>query len=274
MTTETMFGKAVKRREDSRFITGRGQYVDDVNLPGMQSVVFVRSPYAHAKITKLDTSAAEKHPGVMKVYTGKDFAPVPVPCGVTLPNSNQISPAYPVMATDVVCHTGQIVAAVIASDTGTARDAAELLDIDYEPLGVVVDCEKATQPGAPQVHPEVPNNICFDWKLAGGDIDAAFSQAEVVVKQRLVNQRLIPNAMEPRAVAGRFDKATSEITLWDTDQNPHVVRLLLCLVTGLPENKVRVIAPDVGGGFGCKVFLYAEQSLIALITKGLEVPVK
>jgi aerobic carbon-monoxide dehydrogenase large subunit len=274
MTTETMFGKAIKRREDPRMITGRGQYVDDVQLPGMQSVVFVRSPYAHAKITKLDTSAAEKHPGVMKVYTGKDFAPVPVPCGVTLPNSNQISPAYPVMATDVVRHTGQIVAAVIASDAGTARDAAELLDIDYEPLGVTVDCEKATEAGAPQVHPEVPNNTCFTWKLGGGDIDGAFAQAETVVKQRLVNQRLIPNAMEPRAVAGRYDKATGEITLWDTDQNPHVIRLLLCLVTGLPENKVRVIAPDVGGGFGSKIFLYAEQSLIALITKDLAAPVK
>jgi aerobic carbon-monoxide dehydrogenase large subunit len=274
MTTETMFGKAVKRREDSRMITGRGLFVDDLNLPGMQSVVFVRSPYAHAKIVKIDTSAAEKHPGVMKVYTGKDFAPVPVPCGVTLPNSNQISPPYPVMAIDAVRHTGQIVAAVIASDAGTARDAAQLIEVDYEQLGVVVDCEKATEPGAPQVHSEVPNNICFDWKLAGGDVDAAFSEADVVVKQRLVNQRLIPNAIEPRAVAGRFDKATGEITLWDTDQNPHVIRLLLCLVTGLPENKVRVIAPDVGGGFGSKIFLYAEQSLIALITKDLAAPVK
>jgi carbon-monoxide dehydrogenase large subunit len=274
MTTETMFGKAVKRREDPRLITGRGMYVDDLHLPGMQSVVFVRSPYAHAKITKLNTSAAEKHPGVMKVYTGKDFGQVPVPCGVNLPNSNQVSPMYPVMATDVVRHTGEIVAAVVASDAGTARDAAELVQVDYEPLGVVVDAEKATQPGAPQVHADVPNNICFDWKLAGGDIDAAFGQAEVVVKQRLVNQRLIPNAIEPRAVAGRYDKGTGEITLWDTDQNPHAIRLLLCLVTGLPEHKVRVIAPDVGGGFGSKIFLYAQQPLIALITKDLGVPVK
>src|SRR5262245_41083934 len=129
MTTETMFGKAMKRREYPRMITGRGQYVDDLRFPGMQSVVFVRSPYAHAKITKIDTSAAEKHPGVMKVYTGKDFGQVPVPCGVTLPNSNQISPMYPVMATDVVRHTGQIVAVVVGSDAGTARAGAEVVEV-------------------------------------------------------------------------------------------------------------------------------------------------
>ena len=274
MTTGTMIGRAIKRREDPRMITGRGLYVDDLHLPGMQSIVFLRSPYAHANITKLDTSAAEQHPGVLKIYTGKDFAQVPVPCGVTLPNSNQVSPFYPLMANGVVRHTGQIIAAVIASDPGTARDAAQLIDVDYEPLGVVVDAEKATQAGAPLVHADAANNVSFTWKLANGDIDAAFSQAEVVVKQRLVNQRLIPNAIEPRAVAGRYDKATGDITLWDTDQNPHVIRLLLCLVTGLPENKVRVIAPDVGGGFGSKIFLYAEQPLIALITKDLGVPVK
>jgi carbon-monoxide dehydrogenase large subunit len=273
MTTETMFGKAVKRREDPRMITGRGLYVDDLHLPGMQSVVFVRSPYAHAKITKLDTSAAEKHPGVLKVYTGKDFN-VGLPCGVTPPDSNIVMPAHPVMASDMVRHTGEIVAAVIAGDAGTARDAAELIDIEYEPLGVTVDCEKATQAGAPQLHAEVPNNVAFTWHQKGGDIDAAFSNAEVVVKERIVNQRLIPNAMEPRAVAGRYDKATGEITLWDTDQNPHVIRLLMCLITGLPENKVRVIAPDVGGGFGSKIFLYAEQPLIALMTKELGVPLK
>ena len=274
MTTETMFGKAIKRKEDPRFITGRGSYVDDLHLPDMQTVVFVRSPYAHAKITKIDTSAAEKHPGVMKIYTGKDFGQIPVPTGVNLPNSNQVSPMYPVMATDVVRHTGEIVATVVASDAGTARDAAQLVQVDYEPLGVAVDAEKATQAGAPQVHADAANNIAFTWKLGGGDVNAAFGQAEVVVKQRLVNQRLIPNAIEPRAVAGRYDRGTGEITLWDTDQNPHIIRLLICLVTGLPENKLRVIAPDVGGGFGSKIHLYAEQPLIALISKDLGVPVK
>src|SRR5262249_24764774 len=206
MTTETMFGKAIRRREDPRLITGGGMYVDDVHLPGMQSVVFLRSPYAHAKIAKIDTSAAEQHPGVMKVYTGKDFPQVPVPCGVTLPNSNQVSPLYPMIATDVVRHTGEIVAVVIASDAGTARDAAQLINVDYEPLGVAVDAEKATQAGAAQVHADAANNVAFTWKFGGGDIDAAFGQAEVVVKQRLVNQRLIPNAIEPRAVAGRYEK--------------------------------------------------------------------
>ena len=168
MTTETMFGKAVRRKEDPRFITGRGSYVDDLHLPGMQTVVFLRSPYAHARIVKIDTSAAEKHPGVMKVYTGKDFPAVPVPCGVTLPNSGQISPFYPMIATDVVRHTGEIIAAVIASDPGTARDAAELIQVDYEPLGVVVDAEKATAPGAPQVHAEIANNT----SLPGGSAAA------------------------------------------------------------------------------------------------------
>ncbi len=273
MTTESMFGKAIKRREDPRMITGQGMYVDDVSLTGVNSLVFVRSPYAHAKITSIDTSAAEKHPGVLKVYTGKDFN-VPVPCGVTLPNSNQITPAHPVIATDVVNYAGEIVAAVVASSAGAARDAAELIQIDYEPLPVTVEVEASTQPGAPLVHAEIPNNVSFTWKLQGGDIDAAFNQAEVVVKQRLVNQRLIPNAMESRAVAARFDKATGDITIWDTNQNPHLIRLLLCLVTGLPENKVRVIAPDVGGGFGSKIFLYAEQPIVALIAKDLKTAVK
>ena len=274
MTTVTI-GQAVKRREDPRMITGRGLYVDDLHLPGMQSVVFLRSPYAHARITRLDTSAAEQHPGVLKVYTGKDFAHVTtLPCGVNPPNSNLVSVNHPLIAIDVVRHTGEIVAAVVASDAGTARDAAQLIQVDYEPLPVVVDAEKATQPGAPQVHANAANNVAFTWRQKGGDIDAAFAQAEVVVKQRLVNQRLIPNAMEPRAVAGRYDVGTGEITLWDTDQNPHVIRLLICLITGLPENKLRVIAPDVGGGFGSKIHLYAEQPLIALIAKDLGVPVK
>ena len=273
-TSETMFGRALKRREDPRLITGRGQYVDDVNLPGMQRVVFVRSPHAHAKILSIDTAAAEAHPGVMKVYTGKDFPAVPVPCGVTLPDSSQVTPFYPMIATDRVRHVGQVVAVVIASDAGTARDAADKLEIEYETMGVVVDAEKATEPGAPLVHDEIANNVSFTWKFGGGDVAAAFAGADLVVKQRLVNQRLIPNAMEPRAVAGRFDRTTGEITLWDTDQNPHVIRLLMALVTGLPEQKLRVIAPDVGGGFGSKIFLYCEQLLIALITKDLAVPVK
>ncbi len=275
-TTPTkMVGQAVKRREDPRLITGRGMFVDDVHLPGMQSVVFLRSPYAHARITKLDTAAAAQHPGVLKIYTGQDFTQVTtLPCGVNPPKANLVVTNHPLMATDVVRHTGEIVAAVIASDSGAARDAAQLIEVDYEPLGVAVDTEQATKPGAAQVYAEAANNVAFTWHHGGGNIDAAFAQAEVVVKERLVNQRLIPNAMEPRAVAGRYDHGTGEITLWDTDQNPHVIRLLMCLITGLSENKVRVIAPDVGGGFGSKIFLYAEQPLIALITKDLGVPVK
>jgi carbon-monoxide dehydrogenase large subunit len=274
MTTETMFGRALKRREDPRLITGRGQYVDDISLPGVQRVFFLRSPYAHAKILSIDTSAAAAHPGVLKVYTGKDLPATPVPCGVNLPNSNQKTPPYTMIATDRVRHTGEIVAVVVASDAGTARDAMEKIQVEYEPLPVVVDSEKAVQEGAPQLWDGIDNNITFDWHFGGGDVDAAFADAEVVIKQRLVNQRLIPNAMEPRAVAGRFDRATGELTLWDTNQNPHIIRLLISMLTGLPENKLRVIAPDVGGGFGSKIFLYAEQLLITAIAQDLTVPVK
>ncbi|MBX0328913.1 xanthine dehydrogenase family protein molybdopterin-binding subunit [Oscillochloris sp. ZM17-4] len=274
MTTETMFGRALKRREDPRLITGRGQYVDDIQIPGVQRIFFLRSPYAHAMITSIDTSAAEAHPGVMKVYTGKDLPAVPVPCGVNLPDSNQKTPPYFMIATDRVRHTGEIVAAVVASDIGTARDAAEKIVVEYDPLPVVVDAEKSVMDGAPQLYDGIDNNITFDWKLGGGDIDAAFAGAEVVIKQRLVNQRLIPNAMEPRAVAGRYDSATGDLTLWDTDQNPHIIRLLICMLTGIAENKLRVIAPDVGGGFGSKIFLYAEQLLVTTITKDLATPVK
>lgn len=272
--TETMFGRALKRREDPRLITGRGQYVDDVRLAGVQRVVFVRSPHAHAKIVSIDTSAAAAHPGVTKVYTGKDLPAIPVPCGVNLPNSNQKTPPYMMIATDRVRHTGEIVAAVVAQDYATARDAAELIEVEYETLPVVVDAEQAIQDGAPQLYDGIANNITFDWKLGGGDVDAAFAGADTVIKQRLVNQRLIPNPMEPRACAGRFDRGTGELTIWDTDQNPHIIRLLICMLTGLAESKVRVIAPDVGGGFGAKIFLYAEQLLITTIAQELDTPVK
>ncbi|GAB4438396.1 MAG: molybdopterin-dependent oxidoreductase [Chloroflexi bacterium OHK40] len=274
MTTETMFGRAIKRREDPRLITGRGNYVDDVKLPGMQRVFFVRSPHAHARIVSIDTAAAEAHPGVMKVFTAKNLPATPVPCGVTIPNIGQKTPGYTMIASDRVRYVGQIVAAVVASDLGTARDAAEKINVEYETLPVVVDAEKATEDGAPLVHDEIANNTSFVWRLDGGDIDAAFGEADVVVKQRLVNQRLIPNAIEPRAVVGRFDRVTGEMTLWDTNQNPHIIRLLISLLTGLPESKLRVIAPDVGGGFGSKIFLYAEQLLVTAIAQDLQVPIK
>src|SRR5690606_4354017 len=224
-TSERFVGTAMKRREDPRFITGRGLFVDDINLPGMQRVVFLRSPYAHAKITRLDTSAAEQHPGVLKVYTGKDFSHVGgLPCGVVVPGAYQKTPNHPVIAIDEVNYVGEIVAAVVAADTGTAKDAAQLIEVEYEPLPGTVDTEKSTEPGAPEVHPDAPNNIAIDWTYRNGDIDSAFNEADVVVKQRLVNQRLIPNAIEPRAVAARFDQGTGELTVWDTDQNPHLIR--------------------------------------------------
>ncbi len=271
-----LIGSAVKRKEDPRMITGHGRYVDDVQLPNMHYVAFLRSPHAHAAIKSIDTSRASALPGVSKVYTGKDFEGKigSIPCGVNLPNSNQKTPNHPAMAIDRVRHVGEIVAAVVAKDRATAKDALDLIQVEYDPLPAVVDARKATQPGAPLVHSDIENNLAFTWNLQTGDLDKAFSEADVIVRQELVNQRLIPNAMEPRAVVASYDAATGELTLWDTDQNPHLIRLLLCLITGMPEHKVRVIAPDVGGGFGSKIYLYPEQPLLSMISKELGVPVK
>ncbi len=271
-----LIGSAVKRKEDPRMITGRGRYVDDVQPLNLHYVAFLRSPHAHARIRGIDTSKAAALPGVVKVYTGKDFEGKigSLPCGVNLPNSNQKTPNHPAMAVDRVRYVGEIVAAVVAKDRATAKDALELIEVHYEPLPAVADARKAVQPGAPLVHDDIENNTAFVWNLQTGEVEQAFRDAEVVVRQELVNQRLIPNAMEPRAVVANFDTASGELTLWDTDQNPHLIRLLLCLITGLPEHKVRVIAPDVGGGFGSKIYLYAEQPLLALMSKELGLPLK
>ncbi|HXU87571.1 MAG TPA: molybdopterin cofactor-binding domain-containing protein [Methylomirabilota bacterium] len=284
-TTERLFGKSIKRREDPRFITGRGQYVDDLKLPGMTYAAFVRSPHAHARIKSIDVSQAKAHPGVVAVFTGKDMAGVnSLPCGWDLRKSKNIPgvvqdlamvPHMP-LTSDVARHVGDPVAVVIADSQLAAIDAAEKVNVAWEPLPAVTATEKATASGAAQVHADAPGNVAFKWALGdAAATDAAFKNAAVTVKKRIVNQRLVANAMEPRACVARFDVATGELTLWVTSQNPHVHRLLMCaFVLGIPEHKVRVIAPDVGGGFGSKIFLYNEEVVCSWASRQLKRPIR
>ena len=268
--------------EDQRFITGAGQYVDDINRPGQTYAVFVRSPHAHATINGIDTAAAKAAPGVVGVFTGADLAKDKIGgliCGWMI-HSKDGSPmkagAHPALAVGKVRYVGDHVAVVIAETLAQARDAAELVEVDYDPLPVAVDLSKSQDAGQPQVHDEAPGNTVYEWHLGNKDeTDAAFSKAKHVTKLDLVNNRLIPNAMEPRAAIGDYDSGTGTFTLWTTSQNPHVARLVLSAFIGIaPENKLRVIAPDVGGGFGSKIFIYAEETVCAWASKKVRRPVK
>jgi len=286
VAADRLFGKSIKRREDPRFITGRGRYVDDVKLPGMTYAAFVRSPHAHARIRKIDTAAALRHPGVVAVFTGKDMAGVnSLPCGWDLRKEKNIPgvvqdlamvPHMP-LTSDAARHVGDPVAVVIADSHEAAVDGAEKVQVDWEPLPAVTVTEKAAASGAPKLHDGAPGNVAFKWEI--GDraaTDAAFrTPGAVTVKKRIVNQRLVANAMEPRACVARYDEATEELTLWVTSQNPHVHRLLMCaFVLGIPEHKVRVIAPDVGGGFGSKVFLYNEEVVCSWASRKIKRPIR
>jgi carbon-monoxide dehydrogenase large subunit len=284
-TAERLFGKSIKRREDPRLITGQGRYVDDVKLPGTTCAAFVRSPHAHARIRTIDTSAAKSHPGVVAVFTGSDMTGVnSLPCGWDLRKEKGIPgvvqdlamvPHMPLTA-DVARHVGDPVAVVIADSQGAALDAADKVKVDWEVLPSVTATEHAAATGAAQIHAGAPGNVAFKWAL-GDDAatDAAFTSAAVTVKKRIVNQRLVANAMEPRACLARYDDGTGELTLWVTSQNPHVHRLLMCaFVLGIPEHKVRVIAPDVGGGFGSKIFLYNEEVVCSWASRRLKRPVR
>jgi carbon-monoxide dehydrogenase large subunit len=273
--TERLFGSSIKRREDPRLITGKGNYVDDVKLPGMTYAAFVRSPHAHARIRSVDTSAARDMKGVVAIYTGDDLVKSgvkPIPVGWLLPNI-KIPPHYP-LAVGKARHMGEAVAVVIAETPFLARDAADRVEVDYEPLPPVVEGNKAI--GATALHDEAKDNVCFRWAL--GDkaaTDKAFSGAAKVVKQKFVNHRLIPNAIEPRAALASANPGTGEVTLWLTTQNPHVHRLLMsAFVLGMPEHKLRVISPDVGGGFGSKIFVYPEECVVTWATRALSRPVK
>jgi len=278
MATKVM-GAAIKRKEDPRLITGEAKYLDDVKLTGMVHAAILRSPYAHAKIKRINTQRARKHPGVVAVFTGEDFKDLPaLPCAWQAEagriQNNVNTPR--VLEIDRVTHTGAGVVVVIADDRYTAEDALGLIEVDYEPLPVVVDAEKATFAGAPQIHENAPNNICMDWKNGNKEgTDAALASSEVVVKQRLVNQRLIPNVMEVRGCIAQYQPASEEYTVWMTSQDPHIMRLLMtAFVFGIPETKMRVLTAQVGGGFGTKIFLYPEYCLMAALAKKVGRPVK
>ena len=250
-----VFGSGIRRREDPRLLTGTARYTADITVPGMVHAAVLRSPHGHARIRRIDTSRAKTAPGVIAVYTAADAEGVLqcIPCAWLLPNAGlKISP-YRALATDAVRYVGDAVAVVVADSEYQAYDALERIDVDYEPLPAVVDPRKAAETGAPQLHEDIPGNLAFHWTVEGGDVAAAFASADVVVRDRIVQQRLIPTAMETRGALAQFTPATGELTIWNTTQNPHIVRFIMSLVTGVPEDRLRVVAPEVGGGFGSKI---------------------
>lgn len=275
MTTR-IFGSGIKRREDPRLITGKARYTDDMQLPGMLYMSVVRSPYAHAKIKRIDTSAAKKMPGVVAVFTGNDLTLGAVPCAWLIPNSNLKTVEHPALAKTKVRYVGDGVAIVLAEHRYQAADGAEAVQVDYEPLGATVNPEDATKDGAPQLHDDAPNNIAFTWVASSGDenLEKAFNEADVVVKERIVQQRLLPTAMEPRAALAQWNGPSEELTVWVTTQNPHIHRFILSGMTGVAEHKVRVIAPEVGGGFGSKIPVYPDEALVCWAAMKVNRPVK
>jgi len=280
----TYIGKSVKRVEDKRFITGKGRYTDDIVLPGMCHAYILRSPYAHAKILNVDTGDAAAMEGVVAIFTGKDIAEsgvngIPTGWQVNFKNGDTMKePPHPLLVADKARYMGDGVAVVIAETREIARDAADAIMVDYEELDAVANAAKAIQDGAPLVHDDAaPRNICFDWELGNPkeEVDAALKKAHHITKMEFVNQRVIPNAIEPRSAIGHYDEARDHFTLYTTSQNPHLTRLLLCaFVLGIPEHKVRVVAPDVGGGFGSKIFHYAEEALMIWVSQRIKLPVK
>ncbi len=275
MTTR-IFGSGIRRREDPRLITGSAQYTDDITLPGMLYAAMLRSPHAHARIASIDAAAAREAEGVAAVYTAADIEGElnPMPCAWLLPNAGLTVADYPCLAKEVVRYVGDIVAVVVAETRYQAYDALDLIDVDYDPLPAVTDPEEAAKDGAPKLHGDIDGNQAFHWTVSGGDVDAAFDGADIVVKDRIVQQRLIPTAMETRAALAHYIQASGELTLWNTTQNPHIVRFLSSVVTGIPEDRTRVIAPEVGGGFGSKIAVYPADFLTILCSKKLGRPVK
>jgi carbon-monoxide dehydrogenase large subunit len=278
----TGIGAAVRRKEDLRFVTGKGQYTDDVSRPGQTHIYFIRSPHAHARLKGIDTKAAAAMPGVVAVATGADFAESKLGgliCGWTVLSKDgspmKMAP-HPALAVGKACHVGDPVAVVIAETLAQAKDAAEKVLIDYEVLPSVVDPAKAAGKGAPQIHDIAPHNTIYNWHLGDHDATAAaFKAAKHVTKLEFVNNRLVPNAMEPRAALAEYDSGNESLTLWNATQNPHVARLVISAFVGMaPENKLRVIAPDVGGGFGSKIFIYPEEVVCLWAARKFIRPVK
>jgi carbon-monoxide dehydrogenase large subunit len=275
-------GASVARREDRRFLLGKGRYTDDLTLPWQSWAVFVRSPHAHAAIRSIDAANALAAPGVLAVLTGEDVAADGlggIPCGWQIKNkdgSNMVEPPHPALALGKVRHAGDPVAMVVAATRDQAREAAQLVAVDYEALPAVAHLAPAVAGGAPRVWGEAPGNVCFDWHLGdAAATEAAFAHADRVVAIDLVNNRVVPNAIEPRAANGNYDVAEDRYTLYTTSQNPHLTRLLLAAFTlKVPEHKLRVVAPDVGGGFGSKIFHYAEELLVLWASRRVGRPVK
>jgi carbon-monoxide dehydrogenase large subunit len=275
-------GAPVRRKEDFRFLTGKGTYTDDINRPGQLYASFVRSPHAHAELRRVDTARAKAAAGVVAVYTAADLQAAglgSLPCGWAVKNkdgSPMAEPPHPVLAQGHVRHVGDPVALVIADSKEAAQEAADLVAVDYRSLPAVIQVDDAVKSGRPLVYDNVAGNICYDWHI--GDkaaADAAFAKAAHVTKLDLVNNRLVANPMEPRAYIGEFDRGTGDYTLYTTSQNPHAIRLLMgAFVLHIPESKLRVVAPDVGGGFGSKIYHYAEEAIVTWAAKKIARPVK
>ena len=282
MPKDNGIGASTKRREDMRFLTGAGNYTDDINLAGQAYVHFLRSDVAHGTLKTIDTAAAAAMPGVVRIFTGTDFEGVGgIPCGwqVTSKDGNVMQePAHPVMAQGKVRHVGEPIAAVVAETPEQARDAAEAIVVDIDELPAMVDMKAALADGATKVHDDLTDNLCYDWGFVEENreaVDKAIADAAHVTSLELVNNRLVANPMEPRVAVGDYARHSDESTLYTTSQNPHVIRLLMgAFVLGIPEHKLRVVAPDVGGGFGTKIFHYQEEAFCTFAAKACNRPVK
>lgn len=276
--SENGIGSSVLRKEDFRFITGKGQYTDDITQPNQLYAYFLRSPVAHANLISVTTDEALNSPGVISIYTGKDID-ASLPCGWEAPTKEGTppmhEPPWPIFAQEKIRFVGELVAVVIAETVNQAKDACELINMEYEDLPAVVSPQKALEDGAPSIWSEIPNNLCFEWEIGNkDDTDKAFEEAEHHITVNLKNNRLVPNAMEPRSYIGNFEEGKGEYTLHTTTQLPHIIRMLVCTVLGLEEHKVRVISLDVGGGFGSKAFHYAEEAIVTWVAGKLARPIK
>jgi aerobic carbon-monoxide dehydrogenase large subunit len=267
-------GQAIKRKEDPRLVSGTGTYVDDVVLPGMLHLTLVRSIHGHARIKRIDISKAQKLPGVHSVVTGEEIAANCAPMPAIGNFADMKRPERHFLAIGKVKYVGEPVVAVLATDKYIARDAADLVEIDYEPLPALNNPEKALEAGATVIHDEFKDNRAYTHGFVNGDVDAAFKNADVIVKERFVNQRLAPAAMEPRGIVASLQPPDKELVIWASTQIPHVLKTQLAVLIGMPENRTRLIAPEVGGGFGSKCNVYAEEGLTAYFAKKTGLPVK
>jgi carbon-monoxide dehydrogenase large subunit len=274
MPVSKLVGAKVTRREDPQLVRGQGEYVDDIKLPGMLHAAILRSPHAHARILRIDAGAARQLGGVIGVFTGAELKDQIGTIPTTADNPTLRIPKHYVLAVGKVCYAGEGVAVAVAQDRYVARDALDLIVVDYEPLPVVVDAEKALTPGSPVIHDDWPDNLAFSWRQEQGEIDKAFGQADKIVKQRLVHQRMAPIAIETRGVLANYSAATKELTVWSSTQIPHLLKTHLAQMLKLAEDQVHVIAPDVGGGFGSKLNVYAEEALLGCLALQLNRPVK